>query len=56
MVTEDLTLGSEYIIQYVYYRVIDDVLQNYTPETYIIALNDGTPINSIKGSLAEDKQ
>ena len=40
---EDLTLGGEYTIQYT-----DDVFINCTPETYIIPLTNGTPINSIK--------
>ena len=39
----DLTWGSEHTIHYT-----DDVLQNRTPETYIISLTDVTPINSIK--------
>ena len=39
----DLTWGGEHKIQY-----IDDVLQNCTPETYIILLTNVTPINSIK--------
>ena len=44
MVTEgDLTWGSEHTIQY-----IDDMLQNCTPETYIILLLNVIPINSIK--------
>lgn len=44
MVVEgDLTWGGEHIIQYT-----DDMLQNCTPETYILLLNNVTPINSIK--------
>ena len=44
MVTEgELTLSSEHTIQYT-----DDVLQNLTPETYILLLTNITPINSIK--------
>ena len=39
----DLTWGGEYTIQYTY-----DVLQNGTPETYIILLTNVIPINSIK--------
>ena len=39
----DLTWGGEHTIQYA-----TDVLQNYTPETYIILLTNVTPINSIK--------
>ena len=38
----DLTWGGEHTIQF-----IDDVLQNCTPETYIIFLTNVTPINSI---------
>ena len=42
MVVEgDLTLDGEHKIQYT-----DDVLQNCTPETYIILLTNVTPINS----------
>ena len=36
----DVTWGSEHTIQYT-----DDVLQNCTPETYIIALTNVTPVN-----------
>ena len=39
----DLTWGGEHTIQYT-----DDVLQNCTPETYIILLTNVTLINSIK--------
>ena len=39
----DLTWGGEHTTQYT-----DDVLQNCTPETYIILLTNVTPINSIK--------
>ena len=39
----DLTWGGEHTVQYT-----DDVLQNCTPETYIILLNNVTTINSIK--------
>ena len=39
----DLTWGNEYILYYT-----DDILQNCTPETYIILLTNITPINSIK--------
>ena len=38
----DLTRGSEHTIQYT-----GDVLQNYTPDTYIILLTKANPINSI---------
>ena len=38
----DLTWGDEHKIQYT-----DDVLQNYTGETYNILLTNFTPINSI---------
>ena len=38
----DLTWGGEHIIQY-----SDNVLQNCTPETYIILLTNVTPVNSI---------
>ena len=38
----DLTWGGEHTIQF-----IDDVLQNCTPETYIIFLTSVTPINPI---------
>ena len=38
----DLTQGSEHTIQYT-----DNVLQNSTPETYIILLTIVTLINSI---------
>ena len=37
---EDLTQGGEHTIQYT-----DDVLQDCTPETYIILLTNVTPIN-----------
>ena len=44
MVTEgDVTLGSEHTMQY-----IDDILQNCTPETYIIFFTSVTPIQFIK--------
>ena len=43
----DLTLGGEHTTQY-----IDDVLQNRTPETYIIILTNVTPIKSIKIKLS----
>lgn len=43
MLTGDLTWGGEYIVQYT-----DDMLQNYTPETYIILLTSVTPIHSIR--------
>ena len=44
MVVEgDLICNGEHTTQYT-----DDVLQNCTPETYIILLTDVTPINSIK--------
>ena len=47
MVVEgDLTLDGEHKIQYT-----DDVLQNCTPETYIILLTNTTPINSIKRKM-----
>ena len=39
----DLTWGGEHTIQ-----CTDDVLENCTPETYIISLNSITPVNSIK--------
>ena len=39
----DLTWGGEHTMQYT-----DDILQNCTPETYIILLTNVTPINSIK--------
>ena len=39
----DLTWGGEHTVQ-----CTDHVLQNCTPETYIILLTDVTPINSIK--------
>ena len=38
----DLTWGGEHTIQYT-----DDILQNRTPETFIILLTNVTPINSI---------
>ena len=38
----DLASGGEHSIQYA-----DDILQNYTLETYIILLANVTPINSI---------
>ena len=38
----DLTWGSKHTIHYT-----DDVLQNCTPETYIILLTNVTPINQI---------
>ena len=43
MMEGDLTWGGEHTIQNT-----DDVLQNCTPETYIIWLSSITPINSIK--------
>ena len=39
----DLTWGAEHTIQ-----CTDDVLQNWTPETYIILLTNVTPMHSIK--------
>ena len=39
----NLTCSDEQTIQYT-----DDVLQNCTPETYIILLTNVTPINSMK--------
>ena len=39
---EDFPRGGEHTIQYT-----DDVLQNCTPETYIMLLTNDTPINSI---------
>ena len=39
----DSTLGGEHIVQYT-----DDVLQNCTPETYVILSTNVTPINSVK--------
>ena len=38
----DLTWSVEHVIQYT-----DDVLQNCTPETYIILLTNVTTINSL---------
>ena len=38
----NLTLGGEHTMQY-----RDDILQNCTPETYIILLTNVTPINLI---------
>lgn len=38
-----LGLGGEHTVQHT-----DDVLEKYTPETYIILLASVTPINSIK--------
>ena len=43
MMEGDLTWFGEYTVQY-----IEDVLQNCTPETYIILLTNVTLINSIK--------
>ena len=40
---KDLSLGGEHTIQY-----IDDVLQNYTVETFIILLTNVTTMNSTK--------
>ena len=40
---DNLTWGGEHTVQYT-----DDVLQNYTPETYIILLINVTTINSMK--------
>ena len=42
---KEMTWGGEHTVQYT-----DDVLQNYTPETYIILLTSATPINSIKNN------
>ena len=39
----DLTLGGGHAMQYT-----DDVLWDYTPETYTILLTNLAPINSIK--------
>ena len=39
----DLTWSGEHTIHYT-----DDVLQNCTPETYVILLTNVTPINSTK--------
>ena len=39
----DVTWGGEHTIQYT-----DDVLQNSTPETYVILLITVPPVNSIK--------
>ena len=39
----DLTWGGEHTIHY-----INDLLQNCTPETYVILLTNVTLINSIK--------
>ena len=39
----DLTWGSECII-----KCTDEVLQNCTPETYVMLLTNITPINSVK--------
>ena len=39
----DSTWGDKHTVQYT-----DDVLQNYTPETYIILLINVTTINSMK--------
>ena len=39
----DLPWGGEHTIRYT-----EDVLQNYTPETYIILLTNVTSINSIQ--------
>ena len=38
----DLTWGGEHTTQYT-----DDVLQNCTPEIYVILLTNATPMNSI---------
>ena len=43
VIEEDLAWGGEYTIQRT-----DDVLQNCTPETYVILLTNVTSINSIK--------
>ena len=40
MMLEDVTLGGEYTMQYT-----DDVIQQYTLETYIILLTSVTPVN-----------
>ena len=50
VIEEDLALGSEHTVQYT-----DDVLQNCTPETYIILLANITPINSIKTKIQMNK-
>ena len=45
MVTKgNLTWGGEHSVQY----TGDDVLQNCTPETYIILLTNVTPINAME--------
>ena len=43
------TLGGEHTRQYA-----DDVLQNYTPETYMILLAIITPRNAIKNLKCKD--
>ena len=43
MMEGDTPWSGEHTIQYT-----DSILQNRTPETYIISLTDVTPINSIK--------
>ena len=42
----DVTWGGEHAIQYT-----DDVLQNCTPDTYLILLANVTPINAINKKL-----
>ena len=46
----DSSQGGEHTIQYT-----DDVLQNCTPETYIILLTNATPIKSIKRKEKKNK-
>ena len=44
-----MTLGDEHTTQYT-----DNVLQKFTPETYIILSTNVTPINSIKIKKKKD--
>ena len=41
-----LNLGGEHTMQYT-----DEVLQNCTPETYVILLTNVIPMNSIKSKI-----
>ena len=46
----DLTWGGKHTVKYT-----NGVLQNCTPETYIILLTNVTPINSIKNKIEKIK-
>ena len=47
----DLTWSGEHTVQ-----CTDDILWNHAPETYIILLTSGTPINSIKRQKSTEEE